>query len=51
MITDDGLITADCQFCNAHYELDPAALTATDGSGPDSGPDSGPNSGDATGND
>jgi molecular chaperone Hsp33 len=24
MTTDDGRVTADCQFCGAHYELDPA---------------------------
>ncbi len=23
MITDDGKVTADCQFCSAHYEFDP----------------------------
>ncbi|GHA49153.1 33 kDa chaperonin [Amylibacter ulvae] len=26
MTTDDGLVTADCQFCGAHYELDPETL-------------------------
>ncbi|MWD27861.1 Hsp33 family molecular chaperone HslO [Aquicoccus sp. SCR17] len=26
MTTDDGLVTADCQFCGAHYELDPASV-------------------------
>ncbi|ALG88890.1 MULTISPECIES: Hsp33 family molecular chaperone HslO [Actibacterium] len=26
MTTDDGLVTADCQFCGAHYELDPKTL-------------------------
>ena len=26
MTTDDGKVTADCQFCGAHYELDPATL-------------------------
>ncbi|WP_422075638.1 Hsp33 family molecular chaperone HslO [Tranquillimonas rosea] len=26
MTTDEGLVTADCQFCGAHYELDPATL-------------------------
>jgi molecular chaperone Hsp33 len=26
MTTDDGRVTADCQFCSAHYEFDPAAL-------------------------
>jgi molecular chaperone Hsp33 len=26
MTTEDGRVTADCQFCSAHYEFDPAAL-------------------------
>lgn len=26
MTTDDGKVTADCQFCGAHYEFDPADL-------------------------
>ncbi len=26
MTTDDGIVTADCQFCGAHYKLDPATL-------------------------
>ena len=26
MTTDDGIVTADCQFCGAHYELDPKTL-------------------------
>ena len=26
MTTDEGIVTADCQFCGAHYELDPAGL-------------------------
>jgi len=26
MTTDDGIVTADCQFCGAHYTLDPATL-------------------------
>ena len=26
MITDQGTVTADCQFCSAHYEFDPATL-------------------------
>ena len=26
MTTDAGVVTADCQFCGAHYELDPATL-------------------------
>ncbi len=26
MTTGDGRVTADCQFCSAHYEFDPEAL-------------------------
>lgn len=26
MTTDDGIVTADCQFCGAHYEFDPKIL-------------------------
>jgi molecular chaperone Hsp33 len=26
MTTEDGRVTADCQFCSAHYEFDPKAL-------------------------
>lgn len=26
MTTDAGVVTADCQFCSAHYELDPLTL-------------------------
>ncbi len=26
MLTDDGQVTADCQFCGAHYVLDPASV-------------------------
>lgn len=26
MITDEGIVTADCQFCGAHYEFDPDTL-------------------------
>ncbi len=26
MIADDGQVTADCQFCGAHYVLDPASV-------------------------
>ncbi|MFY9244805.1 Hsp33 family molecular chaperone HslO [Roseicyclus sp.] len=26
MTTDDGRVTADCQFCGAHYEFDPSTL-------------------------
>ncbi len=32
MITDKGVVTADCQFCGAHYEFDPKTL------GRDAGP-------------
>ncbi len=26
MTTDEGIVTADCQFCGAHYEFDPKSL-------------------------
>jgi molecular chaperone Hsp33 len=26
MTTDDGRVTADCQFCSAHYDLDPSSV-------------------------
>ncbi|WP_425040100.1 Hsp33 family molecular chaperone HslO [Primorskyibacter sp. S187A] len=26
MTTEDGKVTADCQFCGAHYQLDPATV-------------------------
>ncbi|OZB19451.1 MAG: molecular chaperone Hsp33 [Rhodobacterales bacterium 34-62-10] len=26
MTTDEGRVTADCQYCGAHYDLDPATL-------------------------
>ncbi|SDF16790.1 Hsp33 family molecular chaperone HslO [Sulfitobacter delicatus] len=26
MTTDDGRVTADCQFCGAHYDLDPESV-------------------------
>ncbi|MDO5527825.1 MAG: Hsp33 family molecular chaperone HslO [Paracoccus sp. (in: a-proteobacteria)] len=26
MTTEDGIVTADCQFCGAHYRFDPASL-------------------------
>ncbi|MEM8554415.1 MAG: Hsp33 family molecular chaperone HslO [Pseudomonadota bacterium] len=26
MTTDEGIVTADCQFCGAHYEFNPASL-------------------------
>ncbi len=28
MTTEAGIVTADCQFCSAHYEFDPATLGA-----------------------
>lgn len=28
MTTEEGILTADCQFCGAHYSLDPATLGA-----------------------
>ena len=26
MTTDEGQVTADCQFCSAHYVMDPASV-------------------------
>ena len=26
MTTEEGIVTADCQFCGAHYRFDPATL-------------------------
>ena len=26
MTTDEGIVTADCQFCGAHYEFQPETL-------------------------
>ncbi len=26
MTTAEGIVTADCQFCSAHYEFDPKTL-------------------------
>ena len=31
MTTEAGVVTADCQFCGAHYEFDPATLGADAG--------------------
>ena len=33
MTTDDGVVTADCQFCGAHYVLDPKTLGVRDDEG------------------
>ena len=33
MTTDDGIVTADCQFCGAHYEFDPNTLGFEAGDG------------------
>jgi molecular chaperone Hsp33 len=30
MTTEDGKVTADCQFCGAHYEFDPQSLGRVD---------------------
>ena len=35
MTTDDGRVTADCQFCGAHYSLDPATLGFDNPDNPD----------------
>ncbi|SDN82338.1 molecular chaperone Hsp33 [Lutimaribacter pacificus] len=37
MTTDKGRVTADCQFCGAHYDLDPATLGFEASRGPDQG--------------
>lgn len=42
MTTEAGIVTADCQFCGAHYEFDPATLgfeatAPVPGAGPDAG--------------
>jgi len=37
MTTDDGIVTADCQFCGAHYRLDPATLGFDAPKGPGDG--------------
>jgi molecular chaperone Hsp33 len=26
MTTDEGIVTADCQFCGAHYEFEPQTV-------------------------
>jgi molecular chaperone Hsp33 len=35
MTTDEGRVTADCQFCGAHYDLDPASVGFEAKTGPD----------------
>jgi molecular chaperone Hsp33 len=37
MTTDEGRVTADCQFCGAHYEFDPATLGFEATKSPDAG--------------
>ncbi len=37
MTTDDGVVTADCQFCGAHYVLDPATVGFEAEDPPDAG--------------
>ncbi len=39
MTTEGGVVTADCQFCGAHYELDPATLGASARNGGEAGED------------
>lgn len=41
MTTEDGILTADCQFCGAHYEFDPTTLGADAARARHAGPDSG----------
>ena len=50
MTTDEGIVTADCQFCGAHYKFDPATLgfeatreaEGEDASSAANGPEGGP---------
>ena len=35
MTTAEGQVTADCQFCSAHYEFDPEALGVEAAQSPD----------------
>jgi molecular chaperone Hsp33 len=35
MTTDDGRVTADCQFCGSHYDLDPGTLGFDNQNNPD----------------
>jgi len=37
MTTDEGIVTADCQFCGAHYELDPKTVGFEAGEAPGDG--------------
>jgi molecular chaperone Hsp33 len=37
MTTDEGIVTADCQFCGAHYALDPDTLGFEAGGAKDAG--------------
>ncbi|KFE35077.1 Hsp33 family molecular chaperone HslO [Thioclava atlantica] len=38
MTTDEGIVTADCQFCGAHYEFDPLTLGFEAQKNPDGSP-------------
>jgi len=40
MTTDEGVVTADCQFCGAHYVLDPKTV-GFEAERPADGPDDG----------
>ena len=46
MTTPEGRVTADCQFCGAHYEFDPAELGQRD---PEPDPETGPDRESGTG--
>ena len=37
LVTEAGVITADCQFCGAHYEFDPKSLHSSVENGDDNG--------------
>jgi molecular chaperone Hsp33 len=38
MTTDEGIVTADCQFCGSHYEFQPNTLGFEATDGPDAKP-------------
>jgi molecular chaperone Hsp33 len=42
MTTEEGIVTADCQFCGRHYEFDPATLGRDAATGPQGSAHDGP---------
>jgi len=45
MTTPDGRVTADCQFCGAHYSFDPATLGFEADADPETDPNTAPDTG------